>query len=88
MQNHLSERQQRTKVNSTCNTFFDILYGDPQGSVLGPLLFSICINDITYDIDNCNISSYAVDKTPYTSEINVEEQVVQKFDLITNNLFE
>ena len=40
-----------------------------------------------YDIDNCNISSYADDNTPYVSDFNLEE-VIQKVELITNNLFE
>ena len=39
-----------------------------------------------YDIDKCNIASYADDNTPYTSDFNVEE-VMQKLELITNNLF-
>ena len=40
-----------------------------------------------YDIDNCNISSYADDNTPYASDFNLEE-VIQTAELITNNLFE
>ena len=37
-----------------------------------------------YDIDSCDIASYADDNTPYTSE----EEVIQKLELIINNLFE
>ena len=40
-----------------------------------------------YDIDICNIASYADDNTPYTSDFNLEE-VMQKLELTTNNLFE
>ena len=40
-----------------------------------------------YDIDNCDIASYADDNTTYTSDFNLEE-VKQKLELITNNLFE
>ena len=40
-----------------------------------------------YDIDNCDIASYADDNTTYTSDFNLEE-VIQKLELITNNLFE
>ena len=40
-----------------------------------------------YDIDICNIASYADDNTTYTSDFNLEE-VIQKLELITNNLFE
>ena len=40
-----------------------------------------------YDIDNCDIASYAYDNTPYTSDLNLEE-IIQKLELTTNNLFE
>ena len=40
-----------------------------------------------YDIDICDIASYADDNTPYTSDFNLEE-VMQKLELTTNNLFE
>ena len=40
-----------------------------------------------YDIDNCDIASNADDNTPYTSDFNLEE-VIQKLELITNNLSE
>ena len=40
-----------------------------------------------YDIDICDIASYADDNTPYTSDFN-QEEVMQKLELTTNNLFE
>ena len=47
IQSYLSERQQRTKVYNAYCTYSDILYGAPQGSILGPLLFNICISDFS-----------------------------------------
>ena len=79
----ISERQQRTKVNDAYGIYSDILYGVPQG----PLLFNIYISDMFYDIDICDIASYADDNTPYTSDFKLEE-VIQKLELTTNNLFE
>ena len=40
-----------------------------------------------YDIVNCGITSYSDDSTPCTSDFSLEE-VMQKLELITNNLFE
>ena len=87
IQSYLLERQQRTKVNNAYSTYSDILYGIPQGSILRLLLCSIYISDMFYDIDNCYITSYADDNTPYTSDFKLEE-VMQKLESITNNLFE
>ena len=63
------------KVNNAYSTYSDILYGVPQGSILGPLLFNIYISDMFYDIDICDIASYADDNTPYISDFNLEEVI-------------
>ena len=39
--NYLSSRKQRTKINSTYSSLLEIIFGIPQGSILGSLLFNI-----------------------------------------------
>ena len=58
IQSYLSERQQRTKANNAHSTNSDILYGVPQGSIPGPLLFSIYISDMFYDNSIAGNSAY------------------------------
>ena len=72
---YLTERKQRVKVNNSLSLFSNINTGVPHGSILGPLLFNIYINDIFYFIDERNVANYADDNTPYAIETNIDSLV-------------
>ena len=72
---YLSGRKHRTKVNNHLSDWADILSGIPQGSILGPLLFNIYINDIFYFIPEDRVANYAGDTTPYIIKDNYAELI-------------
>jgi hypothetical protein len=72
---YLSKRNQRTKVNSSYSAWEEILFGVPQGSILGPLLFNIFICDLFFIMKDTEFASYADDNTPYVSGKNSDEVI-------------
>ena len=69
---YLSGRKQRTKVNTHFSNWSDITSGIPQGSILGPLLFNIYINDIFLFVDEQCLANYADDNTPYAMDKDID----------------
>ena len=70
--NYLSNRQQYVQMGTIKSTLENIQTGVPQGSILGPLLFFIYINDIPYASKYFKIVTYADDTTLMT-RLNLTE---------------
>ena len=71
---YLSNRTQRVSMNNKCSDSEQISFGVPQGSILGPLLFLIFINDLPLALKHAvtSIDLYADDTTVYDIQSSME----------------
>jgi hypothetical protein len=70
--NYIQDRYQRVVINGQFSSWSLIQAGVPQGSVLGPLLFLIFINDITHIVKHCHIRMFADDTSLF---IEVDDRI-------------
>ena len=84
--NYLSNRIQRVKINNSYSSWREILYGVPQGSILGTLLFNIFICDMFYFLENHELTNYADDSTPYSAKRN-HKLVIEELETSSSILF-
>ena len=84
---YLSNRLQLVKVGNIQSDILQINSRVPQGSILGPLLFLIYINDIAFSYPDLNIDLYADDSTLFQSGFdisNIEEKLQSDLDNISH----
>ena len=84
--NYLSDRVQYVEFLDSVSETQHISMGVPQGSILGPLLFLIYINDLPYASDMFSILMYADDTTLFCKFDNVcsENKINSELDNIFN----
>ena len=84
LKSYLSNRKQFVSVNDMDSNTLDIAYGVPQGSILGPLLFVIYINDIPEIAGYAKFIIYADDANIIITAATIEEVYNQLLSLINN----
>ena len=82
---YLTHRKQQVSVNNCMSDFKQITYGVPQGSILGPLLFLLFINDLPLYTKNVSTDLYADDTTLYDIQDSME-RIEDNLQSALNNL--
>ena len=80
---YLSQRRQRVKINGSFSTWKEVQKGVPQGSVLGPLLLNVHINDIFLLMNRAETCNYADDTTICIRGSEVENVISALIQLST-----
>ena len=89
LENYLTDRQQRVVLNGQTSSWQNIYAGVPQGSVLGPLLFLIYINDLPAGLtsmckifaDDTSLFSKVNDKSNSNVQLNSDLAKISKWAL-------
>ena len=87
VKSYLTNRWQRTKINNSYSSWSNLITGVPQGSILGPLLFNIYLNDLFYLENDCDVCNFADDTTPYACDTNLES-LMSRLEFATDQAIE
>jgi hypothetical protein len=89
---YFTNRQQRTKINSSLSTLSLVLCGAAQGSILGPKIFNINLNDLFFEFVDTDVCNIADDTTPFACDTdiakllqNLESDVASAIDWFAAN---
>ena len=86
LKDYLSHRKLKIKINKTFSNWTNILHGVPQGSMLGPLLFTVFLYDVFLFKPNINLVSYADDNTPCAMGGSSELEVITEIKSVVESL--
>ena len=91
MHSYLNNRKQQVQINNKFSSESSVIAGVPQGSIDGPLLFNLFINDLVFFIQYCTLSNYADDNNLFSMGKNKDQFktfLSSDFKIINNWFYE
>ena len=91
MCSYLKNRKQRVQINSNFSATKSVIAGVPQGSIDGPLLFNLFINDLVLFLTETMLSNYADNNNLFSigRDLNkVKDTLAKDFGIVTNWFYE
>ena len=82
LKDYLSHRKLKIKIYKTFSNWTNILHGVPQGSILGPLIFTVFLYHLFLFKPNIDLVSYADDSTPFVMGGSSELEVINEINEI------
>ena len=91
MCSYLKNRRQRVQINNKFSSLKEVIAGVPQGSIDGPLLFNVFINDLFLFICFSTLSNYADDNNLFATGTDIQlinEMLLSDFMAVKNWFYE
>ena len=82
---YLTNRKQSVKIKGVLSALKRILYGVPQGFILGPMPFNIFINDLFYFVGEDNLHNFADDNTVSSNALSLNE-LIQELQTLAESI--
>ena len=86
LKDYLSRRKLKININKTFSNWTSVLHGVPQGSILGPLIFTVFVCDLFLIKPNIDLVSYADDNTPFAMGGSSELEVIGEIKGVVESL--
>ena len=88
---YLKNRRQRVQINNKFSSLKEVIAGVPQGSIDGPLLLNLFINDLFLFICFSTLSNYSDDNNLFATGTDIQlinQMVLRDFTTVNNWFYE